>query len=409
MRFDYICPKCGHKGVFIELSYWVDKSYRCPICFEKVNINSNKEISQTIIKKLLKPEAVVAIIIDGFYIAGVQQHCIQLAQIFKRAGFQIMIISMEAGGAWYKKFVDIADYLFVPSLKLPVFWKEIEDIFGSNIIERIKLCSCHLVNPIEWGIIEIPRHIKLFAHFHSEPSEHEVVDPMLLKRLNYRAERIFFPAHYTLNKYMTLHELDKTKCQVLHNGLIEPANFQQKIYVRNKDADIRIAVVSRIDCDKFSITLFERTVRLMIERGIHFKIIIAGSGDIMHLLRAFVEKMKIKDCIKLVGFLDDPSSLYEWADIVFLPSKRESMPYVMIESIRYQRPIVLPLVGIVADNIKILGIFSFESDNENDVVEKIILANHFVKEESNRNNMLITYCELEKKWEDEVKAAYDIG
>ena len=406
MAHDYLCNKCGYKGVFFDLAFWTDDTYRCPVCFGDVGVNKNFNTDPYVTIKAMTNRPIVAIIIDGLYIAGMQCHCIQLSSVFKKLGFQIMIIAVEGGGAWYKKFLDIADFIFVPGINQKISWVEIEKGFGSKIIGLIEFCSCHLVIPIQWGIEEIPSHIRLFAHLHSEPSEHEIVSPLFFKQQYFRAERILFPTFQTLNAYKTLFNSDSEKLHVLINGFSESLSLHERKNNDCNDTVTKIAVISRIDCDKFAFSLFKNTLITMSSANIIFEIIIAGNGDSMSSLIEIITDLKLDNQVKLIGFLNDPTPLYQWADLVFLPSKRESMPYVMLESIRFQTPIVLPLLGIAIDNNSITGVFSFESNNHFDVVSKIILAKQFSEDKRMREMMLTNNRKLTIEWEEEVKNAY---
>lgn len=404
MQCEYICQECGHEGRILDLAYWTDQTYRCPKCFGVVSLESYHRTAYTIARPS-SCKRIATIIVDGLYIAGVQRHCIQLAKVFRKFDLQVMVIAIEGGGSWYEKFIDIADYLFVPAKTSPS-WAEIEAAFGSSVFDRIELCSCHLIIPILWGIQEIPTHIKLFAHIHSEPSEHEIIPPLFFEQLSIRAKRIFFPTLQTLNVYKSLSTVGLNKFHVLPNGFFEPA-LEQQDDLKN-DGTIRIAVVSRIDCDKFAFSLFENTLKVMIDRGLLFKIIVAGNGDSMSTLLDIVDRLHTGSCIKILGFLDDPTSLYQWSDLVFLPSKRESMPYVMLESVRFQKPIVLPMLGVLLDNIPNTGVFSFAPNNENDAVDKIVLAKKFALDKDNKKRMSMAYMNWSREWIEEVSSAYGL-
>jgi glycosyltransferase involved in cell wall biosynthesis len=104
-------------------------------------------------------------------------------------------------------------------------------------------------------------------------------------------------------------------------------------------------VVSRLDPDKFSIPLFIKTMRRLIYTLPNLEIRIAGTGEISSEVRHATSEAGLLRNVRFLGFVDDISGLYEWADAVFVPSYTEAMPYTALESAAFGIPCIIPRVG----------------------------------------------------------------
>lgn len=54
-----------------------------------------------------------------------------------------------------------------------------------------------------------------------------------------------------------------------------------------------------------------------------------------------INKNRIDDCVSFVGYVDDMASMYQWADVVVLPSLAEGTPNVVLEAFMYGRPVIV--------------------------------------------------------------------
>jgi glycosyltransferase involved in cell wall biosynthesis len=314
------------------------------------------------------------LLLDGFYVAGMQRHCLDLLAAFKRLNLNMTVITINGpGGKWADKFLELSERVIL-DLDFKLNWNYLQEITNN---QEFAFVVSHLVNPSKWVIKHIPNSMKAYCHLHSEPSETEIIsNPEFSEFLN-RFEAVFFPSITTLDKYKSDYssvipqKIDR-KFRVIPNPLPP-----RKILLKNTFQDnpiLKIAVISRIDPDKISIPFLINTLMYLREFEQSFKVKIAGDGSLMTELRKEITNNQLSPFVEFEGVVEDIFDIYQWADVVFLPSKRESMPYVLLECISYQRPLVTTKVGIL-DAIQIKGpIYSVGLDNPRQAASCLIFA-----------------------------------
>ena len=125
----------------------------------------------------------------------------------------------------------------------------------------------------------------------------------------------------------------------------------QEIRPRRADKPLRVAVISRLDSDKLSLPLLMGTLTALEYSHSLFEMVVAGDGECMRELAHSIANTAVSHKVKLRGLIRNIQEIYDWADVVFLPSKRESMPYVFLECIANRIPLVAPKLGIFTEII----------------------------------------------------------
>jgi glycosyltransferase involved in cell wall biosynthesis len=72
---------------------------------------------------------------------------------------------------------------------------------------------------------------------------------------------------------------------------------------------------------------------------------LVGSGDELEPNRQLAAELELRDSIRFVGFVSNAAPYIRQADIVVLPSRREGLPIVALESFALGRPLVATAVG----------------------------------------------------------------
>ena len=67
---------------------------------------------------------------------------------------------------------------------------------------------------------------------------------------------------------------------------------------------------------------------------------IAGDGSLKNSLLAEIERKKLQECVKLVGFQSDMRTFYASLDTFVLTSHWEGFGYVLAEAMTYNLPLV---------------------------------------------------------------------
>ena len=78
---------------------------------------------------------------------------------------------------------------------------------------------------------------------------------------------------------------------------------------------------------------------------------IIGDGDLKDQLTAYIEKKNTKDTIALLGYIDNARAYLNAFDAFLLPSKKEGLPYAVLEAGGAGLPVVASRVGGVPEII----------------------------------------------------------
>lgn len=369
------CSNCNGFFEYLKLTYWIDNTYKCPGCFKTVELNGIPLKLVRIGKIHSKYKPIIIIILDGLYIAGAQKHCLYLLEIFKDLGFDTITISLEGGGLWVDIFIEKSTSVIISNQMLELTWDTITELYTEKDIQRVRCFSAHLVTPTLWSVKNLPIKYRIHSNLHSEPSEHEVFSEDTLKEIITRCENVIFPSKKTLEVFMNYSvnfSSNKNKLMVLSNVLYK-TNLKAEKKIKSNNS-INLAVISRIDDDKFSIPLFIKTIKILTKTISKLIVKVAGNGELYEKLEKTIKLEQLSVTVELIGFLMDTSKIYNWATIVFLPSKRESMSYVMLESLSYNLPIVLPNCGYTIHSKSNKYIYPYKLGKASDAAKNIIKA-----------------------------------
>ena len=103
--------------------------------------------------------------------------------------------------------------------------------------------------------------------------------------------------------------------------------------------EIRLAMISRLEPIK-RVSDFLKTVKLIRQQGIKVSAVIAGTGVLEPKLRQEMKRLKIDDCVNMVGFSDRTHGIIAESDIVVLCSEKEGIPRAIMEAMALKKPIV---------------------------------------------------------------------
>jgi len=142
--------------------------------------------------------------------------------------------------------------------------------------------------------------------------------------------------------------LQGLKVDVVHNGVDAPASVEASVVetLRNRfSTDGRplvLAVGRLVEAKGFD---------LLVDawRGIDATLLIAGEGPLHDALAGRIAQAGLARRIHLLGHRDDVPALMTAADLVVMPSRHEGLPYVLLEALHLNRPVVAARVAGAAD------------------------------------------------------------
>ena len=128
------------------------------------------------------------------------------------------------------------------------------------------------------------------------------------------------------------------KYKIINNG-IEIEKYKYNEEVRNKcrkELNIEsncnvIGMIGRLDINKNNI-FFIKVFEAYLKRNSNSKLIIVGDGEQDSKLKEYVNDKKIADKVLFLGKRNDVDKLYNVFDLFALTSKKEGLPYVLLEA-----------------------------------------------------------------------------
>lgn len=143
---------------------------------------------------------------------------------------------------------------------------------------------------------------------------------------------------YLAEKY---HKRDKVPCTILHNFM--PFNADMAGYHKPSvafDTPI-IGAMARFDPRK-GMDLYLQALKLLKDRGVKFHACLAGGGDVAQEKHIYdlIKNLELNHNITVMGWVKNPKDFFEKIQICCLPSRQESCPMIVLESVLYKTPLI---------------------------------------------------------------------
>lgn len=133
------------------------------------------------------------------------------------------------------------------------------------------------------------------------------------------------------------------KIKVIYHGIdlaLFDKNFvnQQSIYQKKND-EIVFGNAGRLTLQKGQHYLVE-IAKILHDKGLNFKILIAGTGEDEEKLRKQIENYKLGNKVQLLGFVENMEGFMKSLDVFVLTSTWEGFGYVIAEAMAAYKPVV---------------------------------------------------------------------
>jgi len=135
--------------------------------------------------------------------------------------------------------------------------------------------------------------------------------------------------------------IDKHKIRVVYNGidLDEYRASKSRILYKRANREIILGNAGRLTEEKGHVYLLE-LARILKEKKIRFKMLIAGSGKLKNRLEKIARAYKVDRDVKFLGFVKDIRSFNQTIDVFLLTSLWEGFGYVMVEAMAEEKPVI---------------------------------------------------------------------
>lgn len=149
----------------------------------------------------------------------------------------------------------------------------------------------------------------------------------------------------SVNRSMFFNTIDKgqdeTKSFVIHNAidLSDAVTTAPHLNLQDKKI-ITLGVIGRLDKAK-GFRYAVKAVKLLENHpDKKFILKIAGVGSKEPWLRDLIEELQIVDRIEFLGWIKDKKPFFDSIDIFLLPSQRETFGLVVLEAMKFRKPII---------------------------------------------------------------------
>jgi glycosyltransferase involved in cell wall biosynthesis len=166
-----------------------------------------------------------------------------------------------------------------------------------------------------------------------------------------------------------------------------------KVERESWEDELRILYVGRLDADK-SVDVLLSAICIAQQGGAHMRLRLCGRGTLEGRLHSFATEMGIGNSVEFQGVRNRGELVreYEWADIVCLPGRFESLSRVAVEALACGTPLIVPWRGGSRELIQHSG-WGFIFDDRGNV-PAFNLAEVLTNVASNRE--LLSLCEPDR-------------
>lgn len=131
----------------------------------------------------------------------------------------------------------------------------------------------------------------------------------------------------------------------IRNLVIKQGNDADKVFhmpnmidVSSADNTIKLAnkvpVIGSVGrfVNKKGFDVFIKAISILKERGVEFKAVLGGDGDLFDDLEAYAKKHNVNDVLEFAGWVEDKHKFFRKLDIFCLPSRHEPFGIVLLEA-----------------------------------------------------------------------------
>ncbi len=158
---------------------------------------------------------------------------------------------------------------------------------------------------------------------------------------------------------LTISGVDASRILVVHSG-VAPDRFPMRGKTRDEELARRwgarpgvplLLNVAALTDHKDQTTLL-KAAAVMKQRGVAFRLIIAGSGELENQLKALQQQLGLSKEVQLAGYVSDLSTMYPAADIFVMSSHLEGLCTSILDAMSAGVPVVATSAGGIPEIVK---------------------------------------------------------
>lgn len=267
------------------------------------------------------------------------------ALLLRDAGYTVYVVTNK-NSALHEKLVD------EPEINLSEF--SISNLSFLNPISFLKLRNFFKKNKIDSVIMALPSDLKTAGTAAKAAGVPQIIyrRGIAVPIRNTKLNRYLFSKIIDVlivNSYETKKMVLKNapnlinddRIKLIYNGFsVKEFDAQKTVpLLLRKNNEIIIGNAARLTIQKGQKYLIEAAAILR-DKGINFKVVIAGKGELQDELMGLVRKFHLEERVQFPGFIEDMKAFYTSIDIFCLPSLWEGFGYALVEAMTLKKPVV---------------------------------------------------------------------
>lgn len=157
-----------------------------------------------------------------------------------------------------------------------------------------------------------------------------------------------------ISQYFLDNNINDEKVVTIYNDIflkpvdVKDTSYKTRIFPSDKFV---VCCIGRLEKVKGQMYLINAIKRL-VESNFDIGCTIAGEGSSRNAIESYIQETSMQNHIKLIGFVNDTSSILKCSDLVVVPSVMESFGLVILEAMKESRCVIASNVGGIPELIE---------------------------------------------------------
>lgn len=255
-------------------------------------------------------------------------------------------------GSFFEKFSELGVPIYQVTMKGPFDFKAAQEIKSISKKEGVGIIHAQFLRENYIALLStlLGSKVKVIWTYHvNVPMSSTIkLTNRFMTRLNHK---IISVAEF-MKKELLQKGISSDKVTVIYNGIKVPKIDESKKVVMTEKV---VSVIGRLSPEKGHKFLFESLAQLKRDNpNLKWKLHVVGDGVLKQELIDLSKTLDIQSNIIFKGFVNTMDTEYINSDIILLPSENEAFPFVAIEALAFEKPVISTNVGglpeVIIDN-----------------------------------------------------------
>ena len=301
---------------------------------------------------------------DSCGLYGAERVILAIGKYLNKDKYNLTLVALRSDNNDIKEFLHAARLVGLKTIMLDVVGRlDINAIIRlKNIFKNLNIDIIHS-HDFKSNFYTILSTMRLpvcrvvTSHGSTRDSALKKIYLFLDERIFYRFFDLIIAVSQNMRNFLIGKKVCRKKLKVIQNGIDESSidayegiEKAEKIIEKKHDT-ILFGVIGRFFPDKGHRFFIEAFADIS-KKYKNAHAIFVGDGPLKKELKDLIKMQKLENNINLIGFRNDMHTVYEKIDCVVIPSLREGLPYVLLESMIKRVPVIATSVGDIPRLVK---------------------------------------------------------